>query len=199
MVQNFIARHRIGVSRVFFLVLISIALFSDSVADFDSGVRLCTLIVASGLVVVAVLGRLWSSLYLCGYKNSSLVDVGPFSMVRNPLYIFSLLGATGIGIATTSITITLLIIAFFIVVYPSVISKEEERLESALGSGYREYMECTPRLVPNYKLYKGVTQYTVNMKQVHSAFLDVVWFFIVLGLARMIPTLHDAEILPISF
>ena len=143
------------------------------------------------------MGRLWCSLYLCGYKTNKLIDVGPFSIVRNPLYIFSLIGAAGIGIATTSIAITLLLIVFFILVYPSVITNEEKRLEAALGHEYLIYQERIPRLMPDLSLYKGVDQYTVNMRQVHSAFLDVVWFFVALACARLVPILHDAQILPL--
>lgn len=197
--QNFIARHRIAVSKVFFLGIIGIALFNSSLLPAEDGVRLATLVIASGFVVIAVLGRLWCSLYLCGYKTSILIDVGPFSIVRNPLYLFSLIGAAGIGIATTSIVITSLLIAFFIVVYPSVIANEEKRLATALGLQYQAYQVRTPRLIPDFSLYKGVDQYTVNMRQVHSAFLDVVWFFVALGCARMVPVLHDQQMLPLQF
>lgn len=197
MKQNFIARHRIAISKVFFLGIISVALFTSPLLPTEQGFRLATLLIASGFVIIAVLGRLWCSLYLCGYKTSTLIDVGPFSIVRNPLYLFSFMGATGIGIATTSIVITLLLIAFFIVIYPSVIANEEKRLATALGHQYQAYQECTPRLIPDFKLYKGVDQYTVNMRQVHSAFMDVVWFFVALGCALLVPILNDAQILPL--
>lgn len=196
--QNFIARYRIGVSRLFFVGLIGVALFNGSLLPATQGVRLATLIISSAFVIVAVLGRLWCSLYLCGYKTKSLIDIGPFSAVRNPLYIFSFIGATGIGIATTSMVITLMVATFFLVVYPSVIANEEKRLTASLGHDYQIYLGRTPKLIPDFSLYKSVDQYTVNMRQVHSAFLDVVWFFVALGCARLIPLLHDAQILPLQ-
>ena len=198
MEQNFIARHRIGVSRIFFIGLIGIALFGGNQLPENAVMRVGTLLLAYGFVIIAVLGRLWCSLYLCGYKTSALIDVGPFSIVRNPLYLFSFIGATGIAIATTSIPLTLLIIAFFLLIYPAVIANEEKRLETVLGEDYLAYKERTPKALPNFKLYKGVKQYTINIKQVHSAFLDVVWFFIALALARLVPMLYGTGALPIG-
>jgi len=38
-----------------------------------------------GFVLICILGRLWSILYVGGRKNDELVTIGPFSMTRNPL------------------------------------------------------------------------------------------------------------------
>jgi protein-S-isoprenylcysteine O-methyltransferase Ste14 len=43
------------------------------------------------------LGRTWCSLDISGRKKRELVTVGPYALVRNPLYIFTLLEAFGIG------------------------------------------------------------------------------------------------------
>jgi protein-S-isoprenylcysteine O-methyltransferase Ste14 len=45
--------------------------------------------VGYALVIVCVVGRIWCSAYVGGYKNTKLIDTGPFSIVRNPLYVFS--------------------------------------------------------------------------------------------------------------
>ncbi|WP_245307485.1 isoprenylcysteine carboxylmethyltransferase family protein [Mesorhizobium sp. AA23] len=56
-----------------------------------------------GFVLVCFLGRLWSILYVGGRKNDELVVSGPFSMSRNPLYFFSIIGAVGIGLMFGSV------------------------------------------------------------------------------------------------
>ncbi|HEY9212134.1 MAG TPA: isoprenylcysteine carboxylmethyltransferase family protein, partial [Ancylobacter sp.] len=43
------------------------------------------------LIMAAVIGRLWATLYIGGRKNASLVTAGPYSITRNPLYCFSII------------------------------------------------------------------------------------------------------------
>lgn len=53
----------------------------------------------AGLVLrfTAILGWLWNILYIGYQKNSRLITDGPHSISRNPLYLFSLIGVTGIA------------------------------------------------------------------------------------------------------
>ncbi|HRK69547.1 MAG TPA: methyltransferase, partial [Hyphomonas sp.] len=59
------------------------------------------------LIFVAIAGRTWSALHIGGNKKVVLVDTGPYSVVRNPLYLFTLIGAAGIGAQTSSLVVTL--------------------------------------------------------------------------------------------
>lgn len=47
------------------------------------------------LLLVAAPGRIWCSIYIVGRKDEELCTDGPYSLVRNPLYAFSLLGLVG--------------------------------------------------------------------------------------------------------
>src|SRR6188474_3140118 len=48
-------------------------------------------------IVVCIIGRTWASLYIAGRKIDQFVTEGPYSIVRHPLYFFSILGAAGAG------------------------------------------------------------------------------------------------------
>lgn len=56
-------------------------------------------------IMVCVLGRAWCSLYIGGRKKQEIVTCGPYSLCRNPLYVFSFIGAFGIGAQTGSLTV----------------------------------------------------------------------------------------------
>jgi protein-S-isoprenylcysteine O-methyltransferase Ste14 len=53
--------------------------------------------VASVLIGLAALGRLYATAFLGGFKNQKLVTEGPFSVMRNPLYFFSFVGVCGMN------------------------------------------------------------------------------------------------------
>ena len=75
------------------------------------------------LVAIASLGRMWCSLYIAGYKDDRLVTDGPYSICRNPLYFFSMIGVLGIGCATETVTFPLVFIILFALYYPFVVKK----------------------------------------------------------------------------
>src|SRR5262245_14008421 len=61
------------------------------------------------LILLGILGRTWCTLYIGGLKKRELVTAGPYSLVRNPLYVFSALGAAGIGAQTGSALLAVLL------------------------------------------------------------------------------------------
>src|SRR3569832_103327 len=54
-------------------------------------------------VALACLGRRWSSVFIAGHKDESLVTWGPYARLRHPLYACSMLGAFGLGLTTLSL------------------------------------------------------------------------------------------------
>ena len=62
----------------------------------------------AGLIFVCISGRTWCSLYIGGRKNHELVTTGPYSVSRNPLYVFSIIGAIGIGAQFGAVSVAIL-------------------------------------------------------------------------------------------
>ena len=195
MSRSFVARRRIALSKAFGAVLIAVLVLGEP--SLPARVPLEAL-VGTGfvLVTIAALGRLWCSVYLCGRKTREVVDVGPFSLVRNPLYLFSLVGAAGVGLATGSVTVLALVVGFFALVYPHVIAEEERQLERMLGDEYLAYKARVPRLVPDFGLWRRPDAWVVDLRGLHSAFADVVWFFVAFAVAYALPALKAVEGLP---
>lgn len=107
-----------------------------------------------GLILIAIVGRAWSSLYIGGRKREVIVDRGPYSISRNPLYVFSFFGAFGIGAQSGSLTIALLFLAAAILVFRLVVAREEAWLLGAFGEDYAAYMKRTPRFWPNFSRWR---------------------------------------------
>jgi protein-S-isoprenylcysteine O-methyltransferase Ste14 len=106
--------------------------------------------IAAGSVVVlsGVLVRAAASGHI--RKNAALTTTGPYAYTRNPLYLGSLLIATGFLIAGRNWWIALAAAAMFGVIYVPVIRAEEKYLMSAFP-GYREYRDRVPRLIPRWR------------------------------------------------
>lgn len=121
-------------------------------------------------VVLTLLGeslRFWGVAYAgCltrvtgGVGAPEVVISGPFSYVRNPLYIGNILMYTGVGLMANALTPWLVLVAFvyFIFQYSLIVSLEEEFLEKEFGEGYREFKNNVPRFFPRLRPYQNPRQ-----------------------------------------
>lgn len=137
------------------------------------------------LVVIAAFGRIWSSLYISGYKEDRVVTEGPYAIVRNPLYVFSFLGALGLGLATKHVAVLAVITGAFILYYPLVVLTEECNLQRKFGKDYWDYASRTPRFFPfRFQLVEPDT-YPVRPGHVRRSLQQIIlffWFFLILHL-----------------
>jgi protein-S-isoprenylcysteine O-methyltransferase Ste14 len=148
------------------------------------------------LLLVCALGRLWSSLYIVGYKNDRLITAGPYSLVRNPLYVFSFCGALGMGLSAESLYVVALLIIPFLVWFPIMVIEEERFLAGRYPDEWTAYTQTTPRFIPALRAPVVPESYTVNARRLGHAFMDAIWFPIG-GLAMQgVVQLHQANVLP---
>ncbi len=89
-----------------------------------------------------------------GYKSEhsrqgeTLVSGGPYSLVRNPMYLGISLIALGIVLLVFQYWVLILFAIFFILMYLRLIFKEEKMLEGKFGPQYSQYQKKTPRFFP---------------------------------------------------
>ena len=185
-----IENHRILVSRVFAAAFFGVVL-SMAPALEDSIVSGALFVSGLALVAVATVGRLWCSLYISGNKDATLVTVGPYSVTRNPLYLFSFVGFTGVGLATETVTLSLAMPAFFAVVYPWIIRREEAFLHERFGAAFADYCARVPRFVPRPSLYVEPAQWSVDTRRFRRTMVDVVWFVWLVALIEFVEEVHS--------
>ena len=88
------------------------------------------------LLFAAILGRLWSILYIGSHKNRRLVTDGPYSITRNPLYLFSLTAITGIGLMFGSLLITVALTGTAFAIFRATSLLEAAHLRFKFGAAY---------------------------------------------------------------
>ena len=157
----------------------------------SKAIPLCLFSLGIVLVGIASMGRMWCSLYIAGYKNGRLVTEGPYSMCRNPLYFFSMLGVLGIGCCTEMLTFPLLFGSAFAVFYPSVIRSEEKRLEELFGAEFQNYKEGVPAFFPRFSAFREPETYSVRPAAYRKAMFDALWFVWMAGILEVVEGLKE--------
>jgi protein-S-isoprenylcysteine O-methyltransferase Ste14 len=191
------ANSRRIISRIFGFVILLLLLFTGH--SFNQGTIIDMLLEICGLFLLSIcsLGRLWALMYISGNKRRELVTEGPYSIVRHPLYVFSFIGALGIGLASENVLILALIALFYLLYYPFTMLAEEKKLTNKFGDAYREYMKKTPRFLPNFSLYKEPELYQVKAAGFVRNFADGMWFIWIFMLLHLIEILQDSGHLPV--
>lgn len=195
---KFFEKIRIKLSKLLFVIVFVIIIFSQPLLENKTTIILLN---SLGYIVLtfSVLGRLWASAYLHGYKNKKLITTGPYSITRNPLYFFSFLGSLAIILVLKSGIIMAFFLITFLFIYPATIRAEERKLEKIFGKAYKDYKQEVPRFIPKFSLYSEPVFYTMKIKSYKKAFYDAFWWFLFFGFFQILPLLQDITSIPILF
>jgi len=87
-------------------------------------------------------------------KNEELTTSGPYAYTRNPLYLGSLIMASGFAVAARSVWVLLLMLILFVTIYLPVIRAEESFLRATF-SNFEDYARHVPRLRPRLTAYQN--------------------------------------------
>ncbi len=119
-----------------------------------------TIVIGVPFIVAGEFLRIWA----VGYAGAStrartlgaardLVTTGPYSYVRNPLYLGNFLLSLGVCVvANVYWLIAILIIGYFFQYLP-IIAVEEAYLLEACGTVYQTYRAQVPRFIPQFRAY----------------------------------------------
>lgn len=151
------------------------------------------------LVIVCVLGRMWSILHIGARKNRELTTTGPYSMTRNPLYFFSTVGALGVGLMVGSFALAIMLAMFTYGILNVTAAKEAEHLRTLFGPAYDDYAAATPMFWPNPFRYRETAEVTFSPAALKRTFLDGLVFVMVFPLIELIEYLQEIGYLPVLF
>ena len=202
MKKNRVAKYRLLLSKILLVFFISILVVSEHGDITSQGTSIFLDLLGFTLILIGGFGRLWSSLYIEGSKNRKLISGGPYSIMRNPLYIFSLALLVGYCCAIQSIIITIVFLFIFTLLYMSTIYNEEKILLTRHNDVYLDYFKKTPRFLPKFKLYKGSqkdSMIDVNMPKIESVLIEIAGFIFFFGLIKILDFLHQAGYIKTHF
>jgi len=71
--------------------------------------------------------------------TTTIVESGPYSFTRNPIYIGMFLGQSGFAVGFNSLWLLVALLPFYFVIRYGVIGREETYLERKFGAAYLDY------------------------------------------------------------
>jgi protein-S-isoprenylcysteine O-methyltransferase Ste14 len=184
---------------IFFSSLLLVAAFLFSESLWPSGSLLHEVCEMAGyaMIFICIAGRSWCALYIGGRKKAELIQDGPYSLSRNPLYVFSLLGGVGIGLQAGNLTAGVVCGLFVFAVFSAVIQREESFLESRFPAEFAGYAAMVPRWGPRFSAWASREELVVRPHFALVTFRDALAFALAIPLLEVIEWAQDAGWLPV--
>lgn len=184
-------RHRKGLSTVLAVTAFAAALLGRSSWPAQTPAHEAIETLGFLLLALCVAGRVVSTIYIGGRKNGEIVRLGPYSVVRNPLYGCSVLGFAGLGLSVGSLAIGIASGAALFLLYSAVVRAEEARLLGHFGGSYRAYLDEVPRWIPDFSLWREAERTEVMPGLVQRTLWEGIGL---LALALLIKALEQGQL-----
>lgn len=129
-------------------------------------------------VALACLGRLWSSVFIAGHKDETLVTAGPYARLRHPLYACSVLGALGLGLTSRSALLCGIVVVLIAALVVYAAACEEQFLAEQFPEAFAAYAAAVPqKWWPGPRRAPAPERIDVRPAVYWKAFLDAGSFF----------------------
>jgi protein-S-isoprenylcysteine O-methyltransferase Ste14 len=149
------------------------------------------------LIIVAIFGRVWCTLYIGGRKRSVLVVHGPYSVVRHPLYLFTLIGLAGLGAQTGSLILMCLIPMAAGWPLAAVARREDQVLTDLFGDAHVRYVQQVPAFLPKPNLWQSEHQLSVQPRLVERTFVEASLLLLAIPVAELVHAIQLRGMLPV--
>jgi protein-S-isoprenylcysteine O-methyltransferase Ste14 len=146
------------------------------------------------LIMVGIVGRTWCAMYIGGNKLNRLVTEGPYSLTRNPLYVFSAIAAFGLGAQLGSVIFALICAAATLIIFAVVINHEERALADRFPDEFTRYKARVPRLTPDFRGWQDAETLLVRPTLVYRTFWDATLFLLAALALKALEDLRDESL-----
>jgi protein-S-isoprenylcysteine O-methyltransferase Ste14 len=149
------------------------------------------------MIVVFIVGRTWCYMFVASHKTYEVMTSGPYSIIRNPLYAFSVVGGAGTGALFGALAFSVALGgAVAIILYRR--SLEEEKAMLALhGDLYRQYMNNVPRFLPRHLSWQSPQLPLAKPQTASRTFVDACLVLLILPCALYTRYLQETGIIPV--
>jgi protein-S-isoprenylcysteine O-methyltransferase Ste14 len=179
--------------------LLAIVIFDRASWKDESVIPLVIIWTGVLFLIVAICGRCWTMAYLGRRKRLRVMASGPYSMVRHPLYMFSIIGAVGVGAQSASLVMTFLVALPIWFVFDRAAQYEEAYMTAQFGDIYRGYQSRTRRFWPNPLLWSSPGQTAFDYALVAQTFRDSLYFALAPLMFVGLRWSHGAHLVPVFY
>jgi protein-S-isoprenylcysteine O-methyltransferase Ste14 len=144
-------------------------------------------------------GRAWATSFISGNKSRELVNTGPYSMCRNPLYLFSWMMGVGIGFCSETFTGPVVIGSGLLLLYHFQIKREEEHLLEMFGQPYEQYLATVPRFFPSWHAYNEPEEIRISPRVMKRGVFGIAFLLLLIGAMELLEVSHQSGLLPSLF
>ena len=191
-----IQNSRINILRFLFVLVFPLLLIAQPVYGEHSILAELLEPLGALAVIAGVLGRFWSILYIGGRKNQMVMMEGPYSVCRHPLYLFSTIATTGLGLLLGSVILALILGGLTFSVLMLTAQKEEAYLHAKFGVVYETYAAKTPLILPRLSLFHTPDEVSFSVRHLRGNTFDALVFLSFIPLAESIKYIREIANLP---
>jgi protein-S-isoprenylcysteine O-methyltransferase Ste14 len=123
------------------------------------------------LFLAGAAARWWGTLYVGGRKVVDLVEEGPYSLSRNPIYFGTLLLVLSIGAFSQSAVFSLAVVVVAVAYLVLALSVEERDLRERHGDRFEAYCRRVPRFFPRFRGFQTPETIPVHASGLWSEFV----------------------------
>jgi len=171
----FASMPRIRLTQLLYLLVLTAVALSGGRA-IEGGAGLVAQAAGFILVAVAVLGRLWTTVFIAGRKDRQLVREGPYASCRHPLYFCSMIAALGLALSSRSVVLIAVLPLGIAWLCMAAARREDAVLRQAHGAEWLRYRDAVPAFWPGRSAGGTPELIAVPPRIYRKAFFDAASF-----------------------